>query len=91
MSGNPETRITIFGAGFVPEENVKIEVMMSGVSLLLGASEQAHIANESGAIKIASFIPTSMVAKPGLYTVRAIGDKGSFATFPLEVLEVKKK
>lgn len=89
ISGKPETRITIFGAGFVPGEEVKVEVTMAGVSMLLGVSEVSHIANESGAIKIASSIPNKLVAKAGLYTVVAAGDKGSFATFPLEVLEAK--
>lgn len=89
ISGKPETRITIFGSGFVPGEEVKVEVMMSGVNLSLGISETAHTVNESGAFKIVSSIPTAMVARAGLYTVVAIGNKGSSATFPLEVLEVK--
>lgn len=75
VSGKPETRITIFGAGFVPGEEVKVEVTMAGVSILLGVSEAAHIANESGAIKIASSIPQKLVAKAGLYTVIALGEQ----------------
>ena len=89
MSGKPEARITIFGASFVPGEEVKVEVTMAGVSMFLGVSEAAHVANESGAIKIISSIPNKLVAKAGVYTVMATGNKGSFAAFPLEVLEVK--
>jgi len=89
-SGKPEARISVLGAGFVPGEEVQIEVNMSGVSLFLGSREAAHVANEMGAIKIDSFIPGKLVAKGGLYTVRAIGNKGSFATHPLEVIEEKK-
>jgi len=90
FSGKPETKISILGAGFVPGEEVQIGVTMFGVSLFLGSREAAHVANEMGAVKIDSFIPGKLVAKGGLYTVRAIGNKGSFATYPLEVVEEKK-
>ena len=47
--------------------------------------------NENGAFKLQprGGIPTVML-KPGVYTIEAIGDKGSRATTPLEVLEKKQ-
>jgi hypothetical protein len=90
-SGKPAAKIAVLGAGFVPGEEVQIEVDMSGVTLFLGSKEAAHVANEMGAIKIDSFIPGALVAKGGLYTVKAVGNKGSFATYPLEVIEEKKE
>ena len=90
-SGKAAAKIAVLGAGFVPGEEVQIEVEMSGVTLFLGSKEAAHVANEMGAIKIDSFIPGALVAKGGLYTVKAVGNKGSFATYPLEVIEEKKE
>ena len=83
-SGKAGVAIAIYGAGFVPGENITVEVPMGGVSVGLGA--KLKWANESGAFKDTSNIPIASIAKPGLYTVEAIGNKGSVAVCPLEVV-----
>ncbi|MBA7658879.1 hypothetical protein ES703_66839 [subsurface metagenome] len=86
MSGKAKTFITIYGAGFVPEEKVEVIVVMGGVPIDLGRKPMIKEANEVGAfISTGSGIPLG--AKPGMYTVTAKGDKGSVAVFPLEVVE----
>ena len=83
-SGKAGTAIAIYGAGFVPQENIRVEVVMDGISIGLGGENLS--ANESGAFSRKSNIPIAPVAKPGLYGVKATGDKGSLAVYPLEVL-----
>ena len=88
--GKAKTNIDIYGVGFVPGENVRVEVLMSGVSIGIGKrGEESNIANEYGAFHFKSSIPVADVAEPGVYTVTAIGDKGSVAFSPLAVLEPK--
>jgi hypothetical protein len=95
MSGEPEKKISFYGSGFVPGEKVRIILTVDDVPLAFGSAGTAEpftgggivTANESGAFKLVPVggIPVSI--KPGVYTVEAIGDKGSRATAPLEVLE----
>ena len=91
-SGKPADKIALYGAGFAPGEEVRMGVTMSGLTIYLGKSTGGLFkANEMGAIKINAEIPDPIVAAPGLYTVSATGSKGSFATYPLEVIAEKKK
>lgn len=86
MSGEPKTFITIYGAGFVPGERIEVIMVVDGVPHDLGRRPMIKEANELGAfVFTGGAIPK--VAKPGMYTITATGDKGSKAVFPLEVVE----
>ena len=99
MSGEPETKISFYGSGFVPGEKVRIILTVDDVPLAFGSAGTAQpftgggvvTANENGAFKLVPIggIPVSIT--PGVYTIEAIGDKGSKATAPLEVLEKTRK
>ncbi len=93
MSGEPGTKLTFYGAGFVPGEKVKIIMTADEVPYAFAqAGTGGYVTvNENGAFKLqpAGGIPTVLL-KPGVYTIKAVGDKGSIATTPLEVLEKKQ-
>ena len=88
ISGKAAASIKLCGAGFVPGENIRVEVRMGGLDLALGrdATAEKWVANEAGAIGGVIRVPMSFAAQPGVYTVQAVGDKGSVACYPLEVL-----
>jgi len=92
ISGEPGAKLTFYGAGFVPGEKVKIIMTVDGVPFAFAVAGTGGFVtvNEYGAFKLipAGGIPTVML-KPGIYTIEAIGDKGSRAAGPLEVLEKK--
>lgn len=95
MSGEAKTKLTFYGSGFVSGEEVRVIITINGVPCAFGpaGSEEAStgggmaIANEQGAFKLESKGGIPIMIEPGVYTVEAIGDKGSRATAPLEVLE----
>ena len=91
VSGLPGVVITIRGSGFIPEEKIEVIIVIDGVPTELGEQPMVKQANEVGAFKTISGIP--IMTKPGVYTVKAIGDKGTLAVAPLEVEEkvAKKK
>jgi len=93
ISGEPSTKLTFYGAGFVPGEKVRVIMTVDEVPYAFGEVGTGGIVtvNENGAFKLQprGGIPTVML-KPGVYTIEAIGDKGSRATTPLEVLEKKQ-
>jgi len=90
LSGEPLTKLTFYGAGFVPGEKVRVILTVDDVPFAFGEVGTGGIVtvNEYGAFKLQprGGIPKVML-KPGVYTIEAIGDKGSRATTPLEVLE----
>ena len=92
VSGLAKTTPTLYGAGFVPGENIRVEVVMLkdgipvAITMGMGASRMQWVANEAGAIVGQIRIPHSTIADPGAYTVTAIGDQGSSAVCPLGVL-----
>lgn len=92
MSGEPGTKLTFYGAGFVPGEKVKIIMTANEVPYAFAQAGTGGFVtvNENGAFKLqpAGGIPTVLL-KAGVYTIEAVGDKGSRATTPLEVLEKK--
>ena len=92
MSGEPGTKLTFYGAGFVPGEKVKIIMTVDEVPFVFAVAGTGGFVtvNENGAFKLqpAGGIPTVLL-KAGVYTIEAVGDKGSRATTPLEVLEKK--
>ena len=93
LSGEPGDKLTFYGAGFVPGEKVKVIMTVDEVPYAFAEAETGGFVtvNENGAFKLQprGGIPTVML-KPGVYTIEAIGDKGSRATTPLEVLEKKE-
>lgn len=90
MSGEPGTKLIFYGAGFVPGEKVKIIMTVDEVPFVFAVAGTGGFVtvNENGAFKLqpAGGIPTVLL-KAGVYTIEAVGDKGSRATAPLEVLE----
>ena len=93
LSGEPLAKLTFYGAGFVPGEKVRVLLTVDDVPYAFGVTGTGGIVtvNEYGAFKLQprGGIPTVML-KPGVYAIEAIGDKGSKATTPLEVLEKKE-
>jgi len=96
MSGTAGTRVTVYGAGFVPGEKVKVILHLPGLQMRWwdhGAGVEWAVANEQGAFALrpSGGIPRlgADLMPAGVYTVEARGDKGSWATVPLEVLEKK--
>jgi hypothetical protein len=88
-SGLPKSIIHILGSGFIPGEKIEVIIVVDGIPLELGEEPMIKEANEMGAFKAKSGIPLN--AKPGVYTVKAIGDKGTSAVAPLNVKEKSKK
>lgn len=93
MEGIPQTPIKVTGSGFAPGEIVQVALLTKEAELVLGGMGGAPggfvKANETGAFQISTWIPHDGVAKPGVYTMKATGDKGSAATAPLVVIEKK--
>jgi len=92
MSGKPATKLTIYGGGFFPGEKVRVILPLEGYEMVMAAEGTGGfvVANEAGAFVVKpGGIPLAEVIKPGLYTLKAAGDKGSLATAPLEVLPGK--
>ena len=83
ISGQAASVITIRGSGFIPGEKIEVIMVVDGVPTELGEEPMIKEANELGAFKAKSGIPFN--AKPGIYTVKATGDKGTMAVAPLEV------
>jgi len=90
ISGKPASVIIVRGSGFIPGEKIEIIMVVDGIPVELGEEPMIKEANEIGAFKAKSGIPLD--AKPGVYSVKATGDKGTVAVAPLEVEEkVEKK
>lgn len=89
ISGPPETSISIYGSGFIPGEKVEIIMVVDGVPVELGSEPMIKEVNEMGAFKAKSNIPRN--AKPGVYSIKATGDKGTISAAPLEVTKKEKK
>ena len=79
ISGEPLTKLTFYGAGFVPGEKVRVILTVDDVPFAFGEVGTGGIVtvNEYGAFKLQprGGIPKVML-KPGVYTIEAIGDKG---------------
>ena len=88
MSGKGGEKITIYGSGFAPGEKVKLQLAVEGITLQFAVRETGGVvqASQYGAfVLIPSGFPLGVA--PGVYTLEAIGDKGSRATAPLEILK----
>jgi len=88
VEGTPKGAITFYGAGFVPGEVIEIIMVVDGVPSDLGRKPMIKKANESGAFKFKGNIPRN--AATGVHTIEAVGDKGTVAVAPLEVVKKKK-
>ncbi len=90
ISGEPGAKLIFYGAGFVPGEKVKVTMTVDEVPFVFAEAETGGFVtvNENGAFKLQprGGIPTVLL-KAGIYTIEAVGDQGSRATVPLEVLE----
>jgi hypothetical protein len=89
ISGQAASVITIRGSGFVPGEKIEVIMLIDGIPTELGEEPMIKEANEVGAFKAKSGIPFN--AKPGVYSVKALGDKGTMAVAPLEVEKKEEK
>ena len=98
ISGKMKAKVTIYGAGFQPGEEVLLLLTAKGwkdvgdVTWGFAAKGKAEegasgvvVANEYGAFKLTRSLPVKI--DPGSYTLEAKGDKGSRATHPLEIIE----
>jgi len=83
ISGQAASVITIRGSGFIPGEKIEITTVVDGIPVELGEEPMIKEANQAGAFKAKSGIPFN--AQPGVYSVKASGDKGTVAVAPLEV------
>jgi len=77
------------GSGFIPGETIEVIIVVDGVPTELGEKPMVKKANEMGAFMTTSNIPR--MASPGVYTIKATGDKGTVAVAPLNVEEKPKK
>ncbi len=84
-SGKPKTAIVIEGKGFKPGEKIDVLLKLSEYEIIgLGTRKvDKIIADKTGTFKVKSAIPK--MAKPGVYKVVAIGDKGSYAESKIKV------
>jgi len=92
MSGPAgKTKLTIYGSGFTPGEKVRIILGLEGTDIALATKGSGGIvkANQHGAfvLKPRGGIPGKKVISPGVYTVKAVGDRGSMASTPLHVVK----
>jgi hypothetical protein len=92
ISGEIGEKVVIYGAGFEPDEKVKIILQIGNVPLQWAEADTGGVvvANAYGAFKLIprGGIPVSAsFVEPGIYVVRATGDKGSQAIAPIEILE----
>ena len=89
VTGLPGAVIAIRGSGFIPGEKIEVVMVIDGVPTELGEAPIVKEANEMGAFKTKSGIP--IMAAPGIYSVKATGDKGTMAVAPLEVEKKPEK
>ena len=88
MQGEPGDQLTFYGSGFLPNEEVRVILESNDVPYVFGQAGTGGIvqANTNGAFKLTprGGIPRVML-EPGMYTIYAVGNKGSKASAPLEV------
>lgn len=89
LSGLPDTALKITGKGFQPQEEIDI-LFILGEGMIIGLGTQkvdVITADSAGTFVANSAIP--LMAKPGQYTIKVIGNKGSQAMATLEVTAKK--
>ena len=89
MSGKALTKLVFYGSGFLPDEKVRVIMEFDDVPYAFGTVGSGGVitVNGNGTFKLEprGGIPKQYI-EPGIYTIQAIGDKGSYATHPLEIL-----
>jgi hypothetical protein len=93
----PGTKTVVYGSGFVPDEQVRVLFKHSSpygdVNLSWGPGGAGGLVtvNQYGAfeLKASGGVPVAANIDLGVYTVKAIGDKGSVATAPFVVEAAK--
>lgn len=77
--------IFINGYQFLPSEEVEVIMTVGEVHHSLGTEkEDVIVANDKGAFEVKSGIPVN--TPPGIYKITAMGNKGSMATFNINVI-----
>ena len=86
VGGLPKATTYFSGAGFVPGEKIKLLLHVEGTTIMCGPKGGMAVieANEYGAFSFSQLRHRAIEA--GIYTLEAIGDKGSMATAPYQVL-----
>jgi len=89
-AGEPAAAIKITGTGFKPGEEVDVLFVLEPMMKIgLGTTKvDAIIADDKGNFTAEAGIPIN--AKPGSYTIEAIGNKDSKTTTTVEVTPKKK-
>lgn len=84
--GKPEAKLVIKGSGFQPEEIIEIILKLSEEEKIgLGTTKVDFIKTDSqGNFEAETAFP--VFAKPGVYEVLILGDKGSKCSLTIEVL-----
>ena len=83
-SGKAAAAIKIKGSNFLPDEEIEIVLTVGDIRHGLGTEKAEKIvADKTGAFEVTSGIPVS--TKPGTYTIKATGSKGSVGTSSIEV------
>lgn len=84
--GKPEAKLVIKGSGFEPEEIIEIILKLSEEEKIgLGTTKVDFIKTDSqGNFEAETAFP--VFAKPGVYEVLILGDKGSKCSLTIEVL-----
>lgn len=84
--GKPETKLVIKGSGFKPEEIIEIILKLSEEEKIgLGTTKVDFIKTDlQGNFEAETAFP--VFAKPGVYEVLILGDKGSECKLTIEVL-----
>jgi hypothetical protein len=83
-SGKARTQVIIEGSGFQPKEEVDIVFIAGYMRHSLGTQKVDVVkANDAGVFKVESGIPIRTPS--GTYTVEAVGNQGSMATFQVQV------
>lgn len=89
-----KTDVTVQGSGFTPDEVVMLRIPNSqqgGLDTFLDLPQGALVkVNDGGAFTATFPIKTISKARPGVYSVRALGTKGGLATAPIQITPVPK-
>ena len=86
VAGLPKATTYFYGSGFAPGEKIQLLLRVEGADIACGPTGGMAVieANEYGAFGFSQLRHRAIEA--GVYTLEAIGDKGSRATAPYEVL-----
>jgi len=86
VAGLPKATTYFYGSGFAPGEKIQLLLHVEGTDIACGPKGGKAVieANEYGAFSFSQLRHRAIGT--GVFTLEAIGDKGSRATAPYEVL-----